>query len=379
MNTLALLDRGLLPDWLIRMGIRRLLRRRLADGAHGSDAAREAYMDRYTATLRESPIAIETDAANVQHYMVPPAFYERVLGKHLKYSCGLWVDDVDTLDDAEETMLALTVERAAIEDGQDILELGCGWGSLTLYMAERFPEARIMAVSNSSSQREHIEQQCAERGLVNVEVVTRDINDFETTRRFDRVVSVEMFEHVRNYHALMRQVRRWLRPDGLCFIHIFVHRSLAYPFETEGDANWLGRHFFTGGQMPSADLLLRFQEDMEFETDWKVSGTHYAKTARAWLENLDAHRAELTELLAAEVAGTHNAASDPSGAGAQDATSARAHAAVMLRRWRVFFMACEELWGYRGGSEWYVHHYRFRPRAATGAADPVWPPQAEAR
>ena len=358
MNAMTLMDRGLLPDWLIRMGIRRLLRRRLREEDQGSAEAREAYMDRYAKALRASPIAIETDAANDQHYMVPPAFFERVLGKHMKYSCGLWVDGVDTLDDAEETMLAMTVERAAIEDGHEILELGCGWGSLTLYMAERFPQSQIMAVSNSRSQREHIERVCEERGLVNVSVETRDINDFETTRRFDRVVSVEMLEHVRNYHALLRQIRRWLRPDGAFFAHIFVHRSHAYPFETEGDANWLGRHFFTGGQMPSADLLLRFQDDLEFETDWKVNGTHYARTARAWLENLDAHKVEMTALLAAE--------------------QGQVPAEVMIRRWRVFFMACEELWGYAGGKEWYVHHYRFRPRAEARPTDAVWPPQAEA-
>ena len=372
MNALSLLDRGLLPDWIIRLGIRRLLRRRLAEEAHASAEAREAYMDRYARELAASPIAIETDAANDQHYMVPPAFFERVLGSHMKYSCGLWSEGVGTLDEAEEAMLALTVERAGIEDGHDVLELGCGWGSLTLYMAARFPRARITAVSNSASQREHIERQCAERGLVNVEVVTRDINDFETARRFDRVVSVEMFEHVRNYPALMRQIRRWLRPDGACFVHIFVHRTLAYPFETEGDANWLGRHFFTGGQMPSADLLLRFQEDLVFETDWEVDGTHYARTARAWLENLDAHRAELTTLLAEE------GSTLPGTEGAASTAAARARAAVMIRRWRVFFMACEELWGYRGGRDWYVHHYRFRPRAEDGAPEPVWPPQAEA-
>lgn len=357
MSLLSLLDRGLLPDWLIRMGIRRLLRKRLRAEAHASDAAREAYMTRYVQTLRESPIAINTREANEQHYEVPAAFYERVLGRHLKYSCGLWTDGVESLDEAEETMLALTVERAGIEDGNDILELGCGWGSLTLYMAERFPASSIVAVSNSASQREHILRRCVERGLTNVEIVTRDINDFETTRRFDRVVSVEMLEHVRNYDALLRQVRRWLRPDGWFFAHIFVHASLAYPFETEGASNWLGRYFFTGGQMPSADLLLRFQDDLEFVTDWTVDGTHYARTARAWLENLDAHREELMEVIAAD--------------------EGRVSAEVMLRRWRVFFMACEELWGYRGGKEWYVQHYLFRPRAAKAAADPMWPPQAE--
>lgn len=342
MNTSTLLDRGLLPDPLIRFGIRRLLRKRLRAEAHASEAEREAYMVRYAEQLRRAPIALHAEAANRQHYEVPAAFFERVLGSHMKYSCGLWDDGVETLDDAEARMLDVTMERAQLGDGQDVLELGCGWGSLTLAMAERFPASRIMAVSNSASQRAHLERTCAERGMTNVEVVTRDINDFETTRRFDRVVSVEMFEHLRNYEALMRSIRCWLRPEGVFFTHIFVHDSLAYPFETEGGDNWLGRHFFTGGQMPSADLLPRFQDDLELETDWGVNGTHYARTARAWLENLDAHRDTLVALLA------HDHGDDG--------------AAVMVRRWRVFFMACEELWAFRGGTEWSVRHYRFRPR-----------------
>ena len=356
MSAFSLLDRGLLPDWLIRMGIRRLLRKRLRAEDRGSPEAQAAHLDRYVEALRASPIAVHTDAANAQHYEVPAAFFERALGAHMKYSCGSWADGVESLDAAEETMLALTVERARIADGMEVLELGCGWGSLTLYVAARFPAARILAVSNSSGQRAYIERQCAERGLTNVEVVTRDINDFETTRRFDRVVSVEMFEHVRNYHALMAQIRRWLREDGLFFAHIFVHRLYAYPFETEGEDDWMGRHFFTGGQMPSADLLTRFQDDLQLAEDWTVDGTHYARTARAWLRNLDAHAAELREVL----------------------RDARAPAApeVMLRRWRVFFMACEELWGFRAGREWYVHHYLFRPRAAVTEHQPSWPPHA---
>lgn len=358
MNALSLLDRGLLPDWLVRIGIRRLLRRRLRAEAHGSEAARASAMDRYADELRRAPIALHTDAANDQHYEVPAAFFERVLGHHMKYSCGLWSEGVSTLDEAEARMLDLSMERAELEDGQDVLELGCGWGSLTLAMAARFPESRIMAVSNSAGQRKHIERVCAERGLTNVEVETRDMNDFETARRFDRVVSVEMLEHMRNYEALMRSIRTWLRPEGLLFTHIFVHASLAYPFETDGDDNWMGRHFFTGGQMPSVDLLPRFQDDLELECDWSVNGMHYARTARAWLENLDAHHAELTALLARD--------------------RGAAEAAVMIRRWRVFFMACEELWGYADGTEWSVHHYRFRPRAAvTSDALAAWPPSAE--
>lgn len=349
MTTLSLLDRGLLPDWVLRRGIRHLLRKRLRDEDGGSPEANERRLQAHVAALSASPIALSTASANEQHYEVPAAFFGDVLGRHRKYSCGLWTEGVTTLDEAEEAMLRLTVERAGIEDGMEILELGCGWGSLALYVASRFPACRILAISNSTSQREYIEAQCAERGLENVEVVTRDINDFETTRRFDRVVSVEMFEHVRNYAMLMEQISTWLRPGGLLFVHVFVHHSFAYPFETEGASNWLGRHFFTGGQMPSADLLPQFREHLQLVDTWPVNGMHYAKTARAWLANLDHRRASLQALLSA------SQPAEP--------------AAALLRRWRVFFMACEELWGFGDGDEWYVQHYLFRPhQSALGDA-----------
>ncbi|MDJ0521978.1 MAG: cyclopropane-fatty-acyl-phospholipid synthase family protein, partial [Planctomycetota bacterium] len=339
----TLLDRGLVPDWAIRRGIRRLLRARLDQEDRGSDAANEEQIQRYMDELRRSPLAVHMDDANDQHYEVPAAFFEKVLGKHLKYSCGLWSDGVTTLDDSEEAMLALYAERAGIEDGMEILDLGCGWGSFSLYAAERFPNSRILGVSNSAGQRAFIEGRAAERGLDNLEIVTRDINDFETTRRFDRVVSIEMFEHLRNYEQIMRQVAGWLKPDGQFFAHIFVHERFAYPFETDGAANWLGRHFFTGGQMPSADLLPRFDEDMTLQTRWDVDGTHYARTSRAWLDNVDRHKDELIRLL--------------------DESGGPVPGAVALRRWRVFFMACEELWAYDQGREWFVSHYLFRPKA----------------
>jgi cyclopropane-fatty-acyl-phospholipid synthase len=350
MSASSLLDRGLLPDWLIRLGIRRLLKRRLREEARRSGAAPQESLDAYVRHLAAQPIAVRTEAANAQHYEVPAAFFTHVLGRRMKYSCALWEPGTTSLDDAEEAMLALTVQRAGLRDGMDILELGCGWGSLTLYMAEHFPGARIQAVSNSHGQRRFIERVCAARGFRNVEIITRDMNDFETTRRFDRVVSVEMLEHMQNYEALFRRIRSWLRPDGRFFSHIFVHKTYAYPFETEGDANWLGRHFFTGGQMPSADLLGRFDADLVQTETWDVNGTHYAKTARAWLENLDQTRSALPSLL--------------------DGADAPASADVQIERWRVFFMACEELWNYRGGREWYVQHALFRPRAQpVGTAD----------
>ncbi|MDT8438744.1 MAG: cyclopropane-fatty-acyl-phospholipid synthase family protein [Wenzhouxiangellaceae bacterium] len=337
MSIIDLAESGRLPDVLIRIGIRRLLRKRLADEFAGDpERAGEAYARRIE-ELAASPIALATDAANEQHYEVPAGFYQQVLGEHLKYSSCLWEPGVDSLNEAEARMLALSCERAALADGQDILELGCGWGSLTLWMAAHYPNSRITAVSNSASQRAFILRRAAERGLTNLEVLTRDVNQLALERQFDRVVSIEMFEHVRNYRHLLARIHGWLKPGGSLFVHIFCHRTLLYPFETEGDDNWMGRHFFTGGLMPAADTLLWFQEHLKIQQRWLVNGRHYARTARAWLELLDARRTAARAALA-------DSHPDPE---------------RQLQRWRMFFMACEELFAWRGGREWMVAHYRF--------------------
>jgi cyclopropane-fatty-acyl-phospholipid synthase len=333
-------ERGLLPDTLIRLGIRALCRRRLAAELAGSAEQQAARFQAGIESLRGSPIAIHTDAANAQHYELPPAFFQSCLGRRLKYSCAYFERGDESLDEAEEAMLERYAERAELGDGQSILELGCGWGSLTLWMAERYPRARIQAVSNSRSQREFIEAECRRRRLGNVRVTVEDVNRLQLpAAEFDRCVSVEMFEHVRNYEVLLARIGGWLAPGGKLFVHIFAHKSAQYPFETAGEDDWMGKYFFTGGLMPSIHTLLWFQRDLSIERQWLVDGTHYQRTANAWLDRLDANREQVMPLLAE--------------------TYGAANASVWFQRWRMFYMACAELFGYAGGGEWLVSHYRF--------------------
>lgn len=338
----AIIDSGRVPDALMRAGIRRVVAGRLREQSAGGAEAAARRVNALISELRGEPIARDTQAANAQHYEVPAAFFALVLGPRLKYSSAYWPDGVTTLGAAEDAMLALTAERAQLADGQRILELGCGWGSLTLYMAERFPHARIIGVSNSASQRAFILRQAAARGLTNVDIVTADINAFAPDGTFDRIVSVEMLEHVRNHRTLFSRIASWLRPEGRFFAHVFAHRRFAYTFEDAGRADWMARHFFTGGMMPSAGLFFHLQDDLEVEAHWNLAGTHYERTANAWLDNLDARRDEVDRALAA----AYGAAAAP----------------VWRARWRVFFMACAEMFGYRDGREWLVSHYRFRRR-----------------
>jgi cyclopropane-fatty-acyl-phospholipid synthase len=337
----GLLDRDLVPDWIIRQAIRRKCGARLAKESRGTPQERAARREAFLAELRQSPVALHTDLANEQHYEVPPEFFGAVLGPRRKYSCCLWSGGASSLVEAEEHMLALTAERAGLADGQRILDLGCGWGSLALYAAERFPTSRVLAVSNSRDQRRYIEEEAARLGLANLRVETADVNDFATDERFDRVVSIEMFEHMKNYGELLRRIAGWLAPEGRLFVHIFVHRELAYHYEAEGPDDWMARHFFTGGTMPSWDLLDHFADDLRVTERWRVPGPEYQRTCEAWLARMDARRDTVLPILAATY-------------GVDQATR-------WWVRWRVFFMACAELFGFRGGGEWFVGHYLLRP------------------
>jgi len=317
-----IVDSGLVPEPVLRAGIRAVCALRLYEQRDRDDRA-------LVASLRGSEIAIETAAANAQHYEVAPAFFERVLGPHLKYSSCFWPPGVATLADAERAMLELTCARAGIVDGQRILDLGCGWGSLSLWMAQRFPNARITAVSNSQAQRAFI----TARAPANLDVITADVRSLALApEQFDRVVSIEMFEHMRNYEALFRRIASWLVPHGELFVHVFAHRTHAYAFEDRGPSDWMAREFFTGGLMPSAQLFHAFQDDLRIVEEWQVPGTHYARTAEAWYDNLMRQQPELEALLGDR---------------------------RRFQRWRVFFLACAELFGYRDGREWIVAHYRF--------------------
>jgi cyclopropane-fatty-acyl-phospholipid synthase len=315
------------------------MRQRYRASLEERSAEKRALIEKF----RSSPIAIHTDDPNRQHYEVPAQFFQLVLGKWLKYSCCYWPADVSTLDGAEEAMLRLTCERARLEDGMEILDLGCGWGSLSLWIAQNYPNSSVLAVSNSHTQRAYIQTQCRERGLANVEALTADVVDLDVDRRFDRVLSIEMFEHMKNYERLMARIASWLRPGGMLFVHIFSHREFCYEFDVEDAGDWMAQTFFTGGTMPSDDLLLYFQRDLQLVDHWRVDGTHYARTLQAWLDKLDHQEGEVRRIMAG-VYGQENETR-------------------WLANWRLFFLVCNQVWNLGRGREFLVSHYLFRNRA----------------
>ena len=338
---IELAEKGIIPDYFIRQGIVRNCENRLNNENVSNTEKVSSKKQSWIQQMKESPIALVPEKANEQHYEVPPAFFENVLGKHLKYSSGYWPDGVNSLDESEESMLELSFERAQLADGDSILELGCGWGSLTCYMASKLPNSKITAVSNSKDQKEHILNRCKNQGLDNIEVITADMNDFGTENKYDRVVSIEMFEHMRNYKKLLSKISSWLHEDGKLFIHIFTHQSVVYPFENQGEADWMAREFFSGGMMPSHDLLLHFQDDLIIDDVWSMSGTHYEKTSLAWVNKMDTNKDSIMKIFLKTYGDD---------------------AKLWFQRWRIFFMSCEKLFGYNNGSEWGVSHYRFSKR-----------------
>ncbi|RZI95707.1 MAG: class I SAM-dependent methyltransferase [Rubrivivax sp.] len=335
-------EQGLVPDRVVRIGIRKLLKARLAELGSGNAETTAALTQAFVEHVRSAPLALLPEKANEQHYEVPAAFFAEVLGPHRKYSSCWWPEGTATLEQAEEMALAATCERAGLANGQQVLELGCGWGSLSLWMAARYPDSRITALSNSNSQREYIEAEAVRRGLGNLTVITRDFNVFDTDQRFDRVVSVEMFEHLRNWPQAFANVARWLVPGGRFFMHVFAHREAPYPFVERDASDWMSKYFFSGGMMPSDDLALHCQDHLALAQRWRWDGTHYQRTAAAWLDNMDARRDSLLPLFVTTY-------------GAQDAD-------LWWQRWRLFFMSVEELFGYDGGQQWWVSHYLFERR-----------------
>ena len=332
-------ERGIIPDFLLRAGIRNLCRKRLKQCRTDDCEANAELIEKYMRSVDEAPLAVLTEKANQQHYEIPADFYHKALGKNLKYSSCYFEDMVSDLTTAENRGLELTCEHAGLQNGQRILELGCGWGSLSLWMAKHFPEANITSVSNSHSQRAYIMEQARERKLSNLEVITADVNAFEPDGTFDRVVSVEMFEHVRNHRGLFQRIHSWLKPQVRLFTHVFCHRSASCPVEVEGEDDWMSKHFFSGGTMPADELFLRISGGLELETRWRWSGVHYAKTSEAWLLNLDRNQSDVLQLFSREMN--------------------KDEARRMFHRWRIFFLACSETFGFANGQEWWVSHYLF--------------------
>jgi cyclopropane-fatty-acyl-phospholipid synthase len=340
-RALGWVEQGYVPDRVIRIGIRRLLQQRLAEVHSGDVEAMALMREAFLQHMRQAPLAFVPEKANEQHYEVPAAFFEKVLGPHRKYSSCYWPEGCTDLKQAEEAALRITCKRAQLSGGQRILELGCGWGSLSLWMASHYPASHITVVSNSQSQREAIEAMAQKRGLKNLQVITADFNHFETSEEFDRVVSVEMFEHLRNWPAAFAKVSRWLTPEGLFFMHVFTHMGAPYAFVERDSTDWMSRHFFSGGMMPSDDLALLCQDDLRVQAHWRWSGAHYQKTSEAWLQRMDAAHDEITPIL-------------------QSAYGADAE--VWRMRWRIFFMSVAELFGFEAGQRWLVSHYLFGKR-----------------
>tara|TARA_B100001094_G_scaffold332895_1_gene407176 strand:- start:4707 stop:5738 length:1032 start_codon:yes stop_codon:yes gene_type:complete len=336
---IKLAENGTLPDYFIKKGIEKLCYERLSWADKIGAEKLEEHHQEWINILKNSPIALVPEKANEQHYELPPEFFDIVLGDYLKYSCGYWKEKNISIHQSEKDMLDIYSERAQLDDNMQILELGCGWGSLTCYMGEKYPNSKITAVSNSKDQKAHIEARCKKLGLTNITIITCDMNDFDIDETFDRVVSIEMFEHMRNYKLLLNKVSKFLNAKGKLFIHIFSHHTMVYPYEDNGPGDWMAREFFSGGLMPSHNLLLNFQDDLKIDATWKVNGQHYEKTSYAWLENMDNNKKEIISIFN-DTYGVENSK-------------------MWFQRWRIFFLSCAVMFGIKEGTEWGVSHYRF--------------------
>jgi cyclopropane-fatty-acyl-phospholipid synthase len=352
-HVLDWVELGMVPDVLVRRAIRRLCVKRLDEIDQGDCEANLRQLETFVAQMNQSCIAPIPDVANEQHYTVPPALFELILGQRLKYSSCFWPPGVSSLDEAEDAALQATCERAELADGMRVLELGCGWGAVSLWIAEHYPHCEITAVSNSPSQREYILAKAQQRGLSeNLTVITADMNEFDIAEQFDRVISLEMFEHMRNYQALLQRISHWLTPEGKLFIHIFCHRELAYEFVDRGETDWMSRHFFSGGIMPSDQLLFRFQEHLRVARQWRWDGTHYQKTAEGWVANMDRNREKTLKVLSTTY-------------GEKDAVR-------WFNRWRLLFLAGAELFGYQQGQQWWVSHYLLEQQSLQSSSIELW-------
>ena len=339
---IKLTELGVIPESILRVAIKKLIQKRLLEIPVNSEV-RKSQKANFIEELQSSPIALSTKIANEQHYEVPPAFFQEIMGAHLKYSCGLFDKNTISLDEAEENMLQLYIERLDIKNNQKILDLGCGWGSFSLYAAAKFPNSTFVAVSNSNDQIEFINNTAAARSLENIKAIKQDMNNLSLDESFDRIISIEMFEHMRNYGALLKKLRNYLHNNGKMFVHIFTHRDHPYPYEVRGPSDWMSKYFFTSGLMPSHDIFSYFEEDLVVEQSWKINGSHYARTCNLWLENHYKNKKTILDIF----------------------TGHYPNPRQWFVRWQLFFLACEKLFAYNEGKEWFVSHYLLVPKEET--------------
>ena len=325
-----------LPDFMVRYGINFFLRQKLKIEKNKFGYDLKSRKNEWVEEMKNSPIASFTEIANEQHYEVPPEFFKQSLGPNLKYSCAYWDAKINNLSDAEERMFEIYIERSEIKNGMSILDLGCGWGSFSLYLAKKFPESKIIAVSNSNDQGEHINSEIKNYQLNNIHYIKMNMKDFKIDKTFDRIVSIEMFEHMRNYEILLHKISKLLKTEGKLFLHFFCHDKYVYPYEVKSNSDWMTKYFFYGGMMPSFDILSFFENDLKVIKSWKVNGNHYKKTCRSWLENQDKNKNKIMTIFK---------------------KCYDKDALIWFNRWRIFWMSCEELFGYKNGSEWYVGHF----------------------